>query len=594
MPKRSLSLRAQKAQKLLRPNNGGAPTVIGSQVKDSDDTSPIENTNVDDQDALLTTKLACAIFGDSPLTRESSAVGYLVSLKSQAILTPAFDEYLTYMQRVSPGTTLRNADRAWTRMKQFFSDDNADFSTFENLIDLVSLATVFKEISAFTTSSSALSSTTAMPPPPQLPRSPQTPSSPAASSSSSSPPALSAPLDWPRSNSVSISGSNGSGSTSGSSSNSRGKVAPGQILTMKNLFNANFDKFDGGGWSLPSGAVVDDRLRRVVEALPYESALHSFIVEDIDTVLRLFDDAKDREEITNTMLSFLQRYNRPPKGLHEFLLNHGCGSVGDAFEEKLSEEFRIVVHDCITQVLRNYQRYGYAFPQEPSEAWFNHHLWGFLPFALSCYPLFDYKPGEISSESSAHRRRKQHSWDTQQYMGHKVDGVVVISKRPVEICWMEAVKKDGRVNTSKCLHDTKNLMKLMKDGHDMIREKAEQDIRYQLATFALRISGPSISIFTLRQRQGRFYQAAEEETISLPLTWLDKEDTTQVLAVIARILKLRKAIQVMAASISTWTQSTIGDESSGVKDWIAPTITSPQLLPVAPTIYATNAPLLDI
>ncbi|KAG0294288.1 hypothetical protein BGZ98_001819, partial [Dissophora globulifera] len=528
------------AQKLLRPDNGGAPTSMGSQAKDSDDTSPIENTNVDDQDALLTTELACAIFGDSPLTHESSAVGYLVSLKSQATPSPMFDDYLTYMQRVSSGTSMRNLDRAWARMKQFLSDDSADFSTFENLIDLVSLVSVFKEISTFTTSGSALSSATAKPPPPQLPRPLQTPTPPAASSSS--PPASSAP--------VSISGSNGSGSTSGSSSNSRSKVAPGQILTMKNLFNANFDKFDGGGWSLPSGAVVDDRLRRVIEVLPYESALHSFIVEDVDTVLRLFDDAKDREEITNTM------YNRPPKDLHEFLLNHGCGSVGDALEEKLSEEFRIVVHDCITQVLRNYQRNFIGILGPPTQE-------------TTCL-------------------------DTRQYMGHKVDGVVVISKRPVEICWIEAAKKDGGVNTSKCLHDTKKLMKLMKDGHDMIREKAEQDIRCQLATFALRISGPSISIFTLRQRQGRFYQAAAEETISLPLTWLDKEDTTQVLAVIARILKLRKAIQVMAASISTWTQSTIDDESSGVKDWIAPTMTSPQLLPVAPTSYATNALVLDI
>jgi len=378
---------------------------------------------------------------------------------------------------------------------------------------------------------------------------------------------------------------------------------------MKNLFKRNFDSFGGSSWSLPSGAVVDDRLRGVVEALQYESALHSFIVEDVDTVLRLFDDAKDREEITNTMvtrkdeglpvlspaeLNFLRQYNRPPRDLHEFLLNHSCSSVGDALEEKPSEEFRIVAHDCVTQVLRNYQRYGYVFPQEPSEGWFNHHLWGFLPFALSCYPLFYFMPGEISSESSAYRRRKQHAWDSRQQTRHKVDGVVVISKRPVEICWMEAAKKDERANTTKCLHDTRKLMKLMKDGHDMIREKAEQDIRYRLVTFALRISGHSVSIITLRQRAGRFYQAAEEETISLPLTWLDKDDTTQVLAVIARILKLRKAIQAMAASVSSWTQSTIDDESSGVKDWIAPTMTSPQLLPVTPASSDMIVPPLDI
>lgn len=85
----------------------------------------------------------------------------------------------------------------------------------------------------------------------------------------------------------------------------------------------------------------------------------------------------------------------------------------------------------------------------------------------------------------------------------------------------------------------------------MIRKKEEQDIRYRLVTSALRISGSSVSIITLRQRPGRFYQATEEETKSLPLTWLEKEDTAQVLAVIAQILKLRKTIQVMATSIRT-------------------------------------------
>ncbi|KAG0381039.1 hypothetical protein BGX24_000631 [Mortierella sp. AD032] len=608
MSKRSSSPRAHKArrpQKLRRPDDDDAPTNIGSQAKDSYDTLPVENTNVDDLDALLTTKLTNAIFGDSPLTRESNAVGYIVSLKSQTTPTPTFDNYLAYMRSISSGNSTRSAGREWARMKQFFSDDNADFSTIENLLNVVSLATAFKEASALARSGSPLSLATTMPPPP-----PQTPTpSPVSSSSSSSPvPASRAPPALRQSSdSISNGDSNGYGSTNESSS-SRGKVAPGQILTMKNLFKRNFDEFGGSSWSLPSGAVVDDRLRAFVEALSYESALHSFIVEDVDTVLRLFDDAKDREEITNTMvtrkderlpelspaeLNLLQQYNRPPKELHEILF-HGCSSVGEALEEKPSKEFQIVAHDCITQVLRNYQRYGYAFPQEPSEAWFNHHLWGFLPFALSCFPLFDYKPGEISSESSAQRRRKQHAWDSRQFMGHKVDGVVVISKRPVEICWVEAAKKDGGVNTTKCLHDTRKLMKLMKDGHDMIRQKAEQYIRHQLVTFALRISGPSVSIVTLRQRPGRFYQAAEEETKSLPLTWFDKEDTTQVLAVIARVLQLRKAIQAMAASINTWTQSTIGVQRSEDKDWIAPTMTSPQLLPVTLGSSAMVVPPLDI
>ncbi|KAF9126847.1 hypothetical protein BGX30_015073, partial [Mortierella sp. GBA39] len=254
-----------------------------------------------------------------------------------------------------------------------------------------------------------------------------------------------------------------------------------------------------------------------------------------------------------------------------------CSSVGNALEEKPSEEFQIVAHDCITQVLRNYQRYGYDFPQESSEAWFNHH-----------FPEEFHRSRRPNDAGNNNPGIAGNSWAIR-WMG-----AVVISKRPVEICWMEAAKKDGGANTTKCLHHTRKLMEFMKDSHDMIREKAEHNIRYRLVTFALRISGPSVSIVTLSQRPGRFNQAAKEETQSLPLTWLGKDDTTQVLAIIARVLKLRKVIQVMAASISTWTQSTIDDESSGVKDWIVPTITSPQLLPVTLTSSAMTVPPLDI
>ncbi|KAF9566015.1 hypothetical protein EC968_003911 [Mortierella alpina] len=520
MPK--LPAHKARSQKVLRLDDDV------EQTKVSDGEPAVANTNLDAQDTIMTRLLVNAIFGDRPLKRQISAVGYIISLRSQAPPKPTLDGFQTYMRSVgrhSP-TSLR---KEWDRMEQFFSDDNADFSSFENFLDVASLATAFKETTSFATTGTAPSTSTIISPPPQ----PPTP--PVASYNAPSSGVRSNSL---RSSSISNNDSNSSGSTS-ESSNSRGKVTPGQIFAMRNLFKQNFDKFGGNGWLLPSGAVVDDRLRGVVEALPCESALHSFIVEDVDTVLGLFDDAQDREAIVNTMvtrkderlpglsseeLSLLQQYNQAPEDLHEFLLSHSCRSVGDSLgQEKPSDEFQIAAHDAVTQVLRNYQS----------------------------YPLFDYRPGEISSESSARRRRKDQYWDSRQFMGHKVDGVVVISKRPLEICWVEAAKKDGGGNTSKCLHDTKKLLKLMEDGHDMIRGKAGQDIRQQLVTYALRISGPSISILTLRQRPGRFYQATEEETISFPLTWFNKEDTTQVLAVIARILKLRNAIKGMAASIST-------------------------------------------
>ena len=159
---------------------------------------------------------------------------------------------------------------------------------------------------------------------------------------------------------------------------------------------------------------------------------------------------------------------------------------------------------------------------------------------------------------------------------------------------MEVAKKDGGANTTKCLDDTKKLLKLMKDAHDMIHEKATHDIRDRLVTFGLRISGPAVTIFTLRQRPGRFYQAVAEATVSFPSIWPDG-DTGTIIAVISRILMLRKAILAMAASVTTWTSLAIdGQNPGGHGDRVAPTMTSPQFLPTTTVIPTEDIPPLDL
>ncbi|KAF9153424.1 hypothetical protein DFQ26_000586 [Actinomortierella ambigua] len=588
MPKRPSSPpphQTRRSQKLQRPDDGASPQDIASRGDGSEE---------------LTEKLALAICKNRAWEGRISTVRYLVSLKSSAAPTPTYEGFVDYMAEADIQLSPRSSRKAWSQIKQFFSSDSEDLSIYESLIDVQSLTAAFREGSSSGLSGSVYSPAAAMAPPsppPQMTRL-AVPSSASASASSSSSFEL-----------ASRTSSGSPRSTVSKSTSSRSKAVPGQILTMKSLFKRNFDGFGGSSWVLPSGAIVDDRLLEVVEALPHESALHSFIIEDVDALLALFDDVKDKEEITRKMmtrqdeklpglsqaeLNFIKLYEKSPEDLDVFLDTHGREGISNLLEDKPSAEFRKVAHQCITQVFWHYRRYGFAFPREQSEAWFNYHLWGFLPFALTARPLFDYRPGEISSESSVRRRRKQVNWDGRQQVDHKVDGVVVVGALPVEICWMVAAKRDGGLNTTKSLHDTLKLEKLMKDGHDMFREKAEQHIRYQLVTYGLRISGPSISIISLRQRPGRFYQAVEEVNKSLPSTWYDKGSTTWVLAVIVQILQLRKALQAIASSADAWVQPSIDGETSGVKDWIAPTMTSPQLLPVTLAGFAMTAPLLNI
>ncbi|KAF9153551.1 hypothetical protein DFQ26_000534, partial [Actinomortierella ambigua] len=226
-----------------------------------------------------------------------------------------------------------------------------------------------------------------------------------------------------------------------------------------------------------------------------------------------FSDEKDREEIKSTSVTgrsgdlpaltpaepaFLQPYDLPPTDLHKLICTQGSRSVGDALEKKPSEEFQVVAHESITRVLRTYWQNRMTFPCEPSQAWFNHQLWGFLTRALCCCSVLEYRSGDVTSEASDQRRRKQR------------------------------VQKDGGASTWWCLHDTRRLMKA---GHDMIREMAEQNIRSRLATFSIRISGPTVTIFSLHQCPDRFYQSVEEYTKSLPLIW-SAHGTTTVLAIV--------------------------------------------------------------
>ncbi|KAG0225047.1 hypothetical protein B0O80DRAFT_430504 [Mortierella sp. GBAus27b] len=124
----------------------------------------------------------------------------------------------------------------------------------------------------------------------------------------------------------------------------------------------------------------------------------------------------------------------------------------------------------------------------------------------------------------------------------------------------------------------------------MISEKETRSIHDQLAIFGLRISGPTISVFTLRQRPGRFYQAAEEEPVSFLPIWLDG-DTGSIIAIISRILRLRKVILAITTSVTTWTSSVINGQNLDTHvDWIAHTMRCPQSLTTTPAIPDEDIP----
>ncbi|KAF9924924.1 hypothetical protein BGZ65_008055 [Modicella reniformis] len=472
--------------------------------------------------SLLITKLTYEIFGVRPKKPELRAMDYLESLMSLSAPTPKTSDYLAFMRVECPAVPEMIVARAWNMIKRHLGDTKKeDYLGVDHLFDIGEFLAAFKEVPEIDESEMSTAAAAAMPPPHNM----ATPDAAASSSRSSK-----APTNRSRSNSMSNSGNSSSGHPS-----------QGQIMAMKSLFKANFNKFQGTPWSLPSGTVFDDHLCEAIMGLEQETALHSFIIEDVGALLQLFEVEMDQDKIRSAMVTpqgkgllelsgaeakYLDQFNKPRDELVEFIADQSWRSVAKALEDKPSTEFQKVAYWCVA-------------------------------------------PGEVHSEASAHRRNKQRTCQERQQVGHKVDGMVVFPARSLEILYMETVKKDSGVNSTKYLHDTKKLFKL-KDAHDAIRERTA----------------------TLHQHPGRFYQAIPEVTMSLSPVWMcyDKDTT---IGVIAWVLRLRKTILAVTESAFKWTSlPKDGQRPGDHDDRMAPTMTSPQLLPTTPAILDEVIPPL--
>ncbi|KAF9352148.1 hypothetical protein BGX34_000159 [Mortierella sp. NVP85] len=468
MSKRPLASASDSAQPLRRPRRTGG-NGTGEGISSSSSSTPAQDciTDVTDPAADFKSKLLLAIFSKRLAKHEIHAVEYIVSLTSLPPSTPSNGDYVSFVKRIHPSATTESMNKAWDKIKLYF-DTKALDPEINDRIDVAAFRTALHE-------SPTVNLDTAT-----MPESEYTTSS-----------SRSRPLSGRSWNS-----SSGSGGCS--------NLTQAQITALQKTFHDNFARFNGAPWLLPSKTVFDERLHGSIKHLSMESAIHSFIVEDTDPIIRLFEDAADQEEVKRVMSrgrglpalssaesTFLKQYNKAPGDLEEYLITHGWRNVGDDLHNKPSDDFRKVTHVC-------------------------------------------FKPGEVPSDASRRRRNKPRTRETHQHTGHKTDGMVVVPARSLEVCYVETAKKDGGSNTTKSLDDTEKLLKFMKDAHDTIRERATRDIREQLVTFGLRISGPTLTIFTLRQLP------VAEESVSFPEIWLDN-DTETITTVIARVLILRKA-----------------------------------------------------
>ncbi|KAG0254445.1 hypothetical protein DFQ27_006833, partial [Actinomortierella ambigua] len=156
----------------------------------------------------------------------------------------------------------------------------------------------------------------------------------------------------PTSHSPQASGSSLQPHSSSSGSLASSTLKSAVVNKMKEDFRKHFQAFKGTPWTLPSTAVVDDLLANYTETLRKESPLHSFVIDDVNTLLDQVADEGDMEVINKVLVmrsgedppmlsseesAFIGLFNRKPEELEEFLSN-GRGNA-QLTSGNLSKEF---------------------------------------------------------------------------------------------------------------------------------------------------------------------------------------------------------------------------------------------------------------
>ncbi|KAF9581739.1 hypothetical protein BGW38_001134 [Lunasporangiospora selenospora] len=479
-------------------------------------------------------------------------------------------EFVEYLRAQHPSATEEAIAKSWRQVKEFFDSDAATFESIKDLMNVGEFIAAFKDT-----------------PYVQLPKSTVAARIPLPFYARPSSSALT------RSSRTRSSGSNGSSNSSGSTLNAIG------LAKMQEEFLKHYSAFKGEPWTLASGVVVDQVIAESVKTLTYESALHSFIIEDADAIMDVFPNESDRIEVQEAMeqqserrmatlspeeLHYLTLYDKPMSEIDD-LLACGWANMPISGAYTLPDKgFRRLVHHCIQHLYFIYRKENFLLPREQSEAWYVNKLWSIVSIIFDNGAEIGHQPGETSSQASALRKNKRRSFDDRQLQGRKADGLIIASDTRLELCIIEAARKDAGATSTKALSDTRKMAKSMKDMHDLIRARSAQSIRDKLRTYGMRISGPSITFYSLRQYQGRMYQLCAESTVVFPAQWRDIT-TTNILSVLAKLFAFKKELSRTADQVTEATKLPLTTLIQGNGDFWAATLTTPTNSPrLAPLV----------
>ncbi|KAF9299825.1 hypothetical protein BGZ74_008600 [Mortierella antarctica] len=381
-----------------------------------------------------------------------------------------------------------------------------------------------------------------------------------------------------------LSPSTTSQSTTGSqrsSSSSSSSLSSSAVQRMGDEFMQHYREYTGRDWTLPSGTIADQILCNHIRTLSKESALHSFVIQRTRPLLSLFQDTdmnafqnyitdSDRSETQDQLKDWqratIQQYEASPKEIWDKL--QGGWATNDLPQDvdvSVAFSFRCAVYQAILDLATVYRSHQYRLPQGKKESWYTTKVWGFLWKIIDAGGVLEYEPGETTSAASSLRKNSERDLESKQSQGRKIDGIVSCSATNLEICAVEAGKLDQGQSGTKILQDSVKMAKVMKDMFDAIhtRSNGSEDVKRELRTYGLLISGTRIDFVSFRHLEGRFYRMQTEDSVTLPPVWDEHGVSSKtIVALVYKLMLFKSRVERMAHKIALWVQVSLDTKAS--------------------------------
>ncbi|KAF9324542.1 hypothetical protein BG006_000437 [Podila minutissima] len=350
---------------------------------------------------------------------------------------------------------------------------------------------------------------------------------------------------------------------------------------MGDEFMQHFGEYSGRDWTLPSGTIADRILCNHIRTLSKESALHSFVIQRTRPLLSLFQDndvnafqnyisdsdrSETQDQLTDWQRATIQQYEASPKEIWDKL--QGGWATKDLPQDvdaSVAFSFRCVVYQAILDLATVYRSHHYRLPQGKKESWYTTKVWGFLWKIIDGGGVLEYEPGETTSAASSLRKNSERDLESKQSQGRKIDGIVSCSATNLEICAVEAGKLDQGQSGTKILQDSVKMAKVMKDMFDAIhtRSNGSEDVKRELRTYGLLISGTRIDIVSFRHLEGRFYRMQTEDSVTLPPVWDEHGVSSKtIVALVYKLMLFKSRVERMAHKIALWVQVSLDTKAS--------------------------------